>query len=244
MFAQHSIDISARQARFSNLRERVALTRAFTEKLTEPLSDEDQTVQAMDDASPAKWHLAHTTWFFEVFVLEPYMKDYEQFDARFHYCFNSYYETAGPRHPRPKRGLLTRPAASEVRAYRRHVTGSLDRLLSNSAEYPASLAELIELGINHEQQHQELIQTDILSLFAENPLRPALHAIKTDAHWKDNSKGGLAGSSKSRKWPVFKGGIRTIGHDGEGFSYDNESPRHDVLLRPYRMAPGLVTNAD
>src|SRR5215468_2706626 len=144
-----------------SLHERLIATRSLSTELARPLSDEDQVVQASDDASPTKWHLAHTTWFFEAFVLKSFLEGYRLFDERFEYCFNSYYESVGARQPRGKRGLLTRPTADEVRAYREHVDAALDRLCARGLEPWA--VELIELGINHEQQHQELLLTDILS---------------------------------------------------------------------------------
>jgi hypothetical protein len=159
------------QSNTSILRDRLFRTRTLSTELARPLSDEDQVVQVMDDASPTKWHLAHTTWFFEAFLLKRFLPGYQVFDERFEYCFNSYYESVGPRQPRPKRGLLTRPSAEEVRAYRAAIDEALERLLDQALQPEA--AELIELGINHEQQHQELLLTDILSLFATEPLKPA-----------------------------------------------------------------------
>src|SRR6478735_9862450 len=159
------------QSNTSILRDRLFRTRTLSTEIARPLSDEDQVVQVMDDASPTKWHLAHTTWFFEAFLLKRFLPGYQVFDERFEYCFNSYYESVGPRQPRGKRGLLTRPSADEVRAYREHVDAALERLCERGLEPWA--AELIELGINHEQQHQELLLTDILSLFASEPLKPA-----------------------------------------------------------------------
>lgn len=235
-----SAAVSAVHPLFQSLQDRLRETRALSTALAAPLSDEDQVVQAMDDASPTKWHLAHTTWFFELFVLEPHLAGYERFDDRFHYCFNSYYEAAGPRHPRPKRGLLTRPSAEEVRQYRRHVDAGLERLVARQDELTEDVAALIELGINHEQQHQELILTDVLSLFAQNPLRPPYR----DAPVSRAQSAGAAQSAPADSWPSFPGGIRTIGHDGEGFFYDNEGPQHSVLLRPFKLAARLVTNAD
>ncbi|MGE0853482.1 MAG: DinB family protein, partial [Hyphomicrobiaceae bacterium] len=158
----------------SPLARRVAETRKLSLALAEPLSAEDQVVQPMDDASPTKWHLAHTTWFFETFVLTPHLPGYRTPDARFAYCFNSYYEAAGPRQPRPQRGLMTRPAHDEVLAYRAHVDAGLEAMFARGiAGREPRVSALIELGINHEQQHQELILTDILALFAAQPLRPA-----------------------------------------------------------------------
>ena len=216
-----------------SLYDRLIATRRLSAELARPLSDEDQVVQANDDASPAKWHLAHTTWFFEAFVLKPFLEVYPLFDERFEYCFNSYYESVGPRHPRPKRGLLTRPSADEVRAYREHVDAALERLFAINLQPRA--AELVELGINHEQQHQELLLTDILSLFAAEPLKPAY----TRAH-----PGVAVAEPPPLDWVSFDGGIYAVGHDGEGFAYDNEGPRHDELMRPFKLANRCVTNAE
>ncbi len=225
-------------ARVSPLARRLAETRALTLTLAEPLSVEDQVVQPMDDASPTKWHLAHTTWFFETFLAKPYLPGYRPLDDRFAYCFNSYYEAAGPRQPRPQRGLLTRPAHAEVLAYRAHVDAALEAILAGGlAERERSVAELIELGINHEQQHQELILTDILALFAAEPLRPAYRAAPPASRPQGE------GMSAPR-WIAYPGGIRRIGHDGRSFHFDNERPSHEVLLRDFRLASRLVTNAE
>jgi ergothioneine biosynthesis protein EgtB len=227
------VEISA-----SSLRGRLAQTRAMSLRIAEPLTEEDQIVQAMEDASPTKWHLAHTTWFFEEFVLKPYDRAYKVFDERFNYCFNSYYENAGPRHPRPKRSLLTRPAHSEVLSYRHHIDRALDNFFDRGGNGPAPEAlALIELGINHEQQHQELMFTDCLALFAGNPLRPAYRAAEVE-------DGGKA--AQDVQWIDFPGGIFDIGHDAEegGFFYDNEGPRHQQLIRPFRLANRLVTNGE
>jgi ergothioneine biosynthesis protein EgtB len=220
-------------AELSSLRDRLIETRAFSTALASPLSDEDQVVQAMDDASPTKWHLAHTTWFFEAFVLKRFLPGYRVFNERFEYCFNSYYESVGPRHPRPKRGLLTRPSGHEVRAYRAHADEALDRLFDTPLAPEA--VELVELGINHEQQHQELLLTDILSLFAAEPLKPA---------YRQASPGVRVGGAAPLDFVSFDGGIFDVGHDGAGFAYDNEGPRHEVLLRPFKLASRCVTNAE
>ncbi len=224
--------------RVPDLHERLRSSRQLSLALAAPLSDEDQTVQPMDDASPTKWHLAHTTWFYESFILKPNLPDYREFSPDFEYCFNSYYESKGERQPRGLRGLLTRPSAAQVRAYRAHVDEALTRLFTQGFvdEGPDPLAVLIELGINHEQQHQELLLTDILSLFAANPLRPAYRDPLPKAE-------PVAGASEAQ-FISFDGGIRGIGYDGAGFSYDNEGPRHDVLLYPYRLADRCVTNGE
>jgi ergothioneine biosynthesis protein EgtB len=211
---------------------RYAGTRRRTLSLAEPLTAEDQAVQAMDDASPTKWHLAHTTWFFETFVLKP-QANYRSFDERFAYCFNSYYEAVGPRHARPKRGLLTRPSLEEVHDYRRHVDEAIERLLASGLSQHE--AELIELGLNHEEQHQELILTDILALFAANPLRPAYRPVRERR---------THGAPQSQQWVAFEGGVYCVGHPGRGFAFDNERPHHEVLLPPFRLANRLVTNSE
>ncbi len=221
-----------------DLGERLRASRQLSQALAAPLSDEDQTVQAMDDASPTKWHLAHTTWFYEAFVLRAHLPGYQHFSDDFDYCFNSYYETKGERQPRARRGLLTRPSGPQVRDYRAHVDEALERLFAEGiAQAPSNpVGALIELGINHEQQHQELLLTDILALFAANPLRPAYQVPQP--------RPAPVASPAALGWVTFKGGIRTIGHDGSGFSYDNEGPRHEVLLRPFRLANRCVTNGD
>src|SRR5680860_1076923 len=205
----------------TSLQDRLMETRRLSLGLAAPLSDEDQVVQAMDDASPTKWHLAHTTWFFEAFVLPRFLPAYRRFDETFEYCFNSYYESVGPRHPRPQRGLLTRPSAAQVRAYRAHVDEALERLFDN--DLPEDAAALIELGINHEQQHQELLLTDILSLFAAEPLKPA---------YREAKPGVSVHTAAPLAFTAFDGGIFEVGHKGDGFAYDNEGPRHEELIRP------------
>lgn len=203
--------------------------------LAEPLSAEDQGVQSMPDTSPTKWHLAHTTWFFETIVLKPHLPGYRAFDERYAYLFNSYYEALGPRHARPQRGLLTRPSLQEVHAYRRHVDGSMAKLFGALApETLARIEPLITLGLHHEQQHQELIVTDIVHALSCNPLMPVYRP-------------GASEVVPSRKrappleWLRQEGGVVQIGHDGHGFAFDNEGPRHDYLLRRYEIANRLVT---
>src|SRR5262245_32144387 len=191
--------------------------RRETERRAEPLSAEDQVVQSMPDARPTKWHRAHTTWFFEQFLLTPRVAGYRVFDERFAFLFNSYYVAAGPRHARPQRGLITRPTVDEVTAYRAHVDAAVARLLATAS--PAALDEifpLLELGLNHEQQHQELILTDILHAFAQNPTAPVY-----DAQWD-----WPAPQCKSDGLVTLAGGVHRIGHDGDGFMFDNEGPPH------------------
>jgi ergothioneine biosynthesis protein EgtB len=210
--------------------------RGETERRAAPLSAEDQTVQSMPDASPTKWHRAHTTWFFEQFLLRENLPDYAPFDERFAFLFNSYYVQAGPRHARPQRGLITRPDKEEVAAYRKHVDAAVERLISGAdAATLQRLAPILEIGLNHEQQHQELILTDILHAFAQNPTAPAY-----DPEWRfPASAGGSTGATVS-----IPAGIRRIGHADETFSFDNEGPAHDVLLQPVRIAKQLVTNGE
>ncbi|HET8882337.1 MAG TPA: ergothioneine biosynthesis protein EgtB [Solimonas sp.] len=202
--------------------------------LIEPLSDADATVQSMPDASPAKWHLAHTTWFFETMVLVPHRRAYRVFDERYDYLFNSYYEAVGARQPRPRRGMLTRPTLDTVQAYRAHVDAAIDALLRENAD--ARVCELIELGCHHEQQHQELLLTDILHLFAQNPLRPAYKSPEPLAM--------PAAAPAPLEFLRFDGGLVEIGDDGRGFAFDCERPRHRVLLEPFALASRLVTNRE
>ncbi|MCB8839535.1 ergothioneine biosynthesis protein EgtB [Aurantimonas sp. VKM B-3413] len=202
--------------------------------LGKPLSDADATVQSMPDASPAKWHLAHTTWFFETMVLAPNVSDYRPFDQSFNYLFNSYYETVGERHPRPKRGMITRPDLATIFAYREHVDAAVEALLEQGAG--EEISTLVELGCHHEQQHQELLLTDILHLFAQNPLRPA---------YKDPQPLAVGASEADPvQYKSFEGGIVEIGHDGQGFAFDSEGPRHRTLIEPFRLADRLVTNGE
>ncbi len=217
------------------LENRLFDTRHLSYELAAPLSAEDMTVQAMEDASPTKWHLAHVTWFFETFILTKYLPGYRPFDDTFNYCFNSYYESQGPRQPRPKRGVLTRPSAERVFAYRAHVDDALAKLFAHGIEPNSELARLIEVGINHEQQHQELLLTDILALFAANPLRPAYQTRRPRLAESEPGEPG---------WVHFEGGIHQAGHDGRTFAWDNESPRHDVLIHPFSLADRLVTNGE
>lgn len=208
--------------------------RDTTRALGARLSDADATAQSMPDASPAKWHLAHTTWFFESMVLAPFLPGYRLFNESFNFLFNSYYEAIGARHPRPKRGLITRPDLATIYLYREHVDRAVERLLERN---PAPrVAELIELGCHHEQQHQELLLTDILHLFAQNPLRPAYENATPLAIEPDGSE-ALTFETRS-------GGIVNIGHDGAGFAFDCEGPRHAEVIEPFRLADRLVTNRE
>jgi ergothioneine biosynthesis protein EgtB len=210
--------------------------RKHTLALTEPLSDEDCGAQSMPDASPIKWHLAHTTWFFETFILERMEHGFQPFHPAFRILFNSYYNGIGEKHPRPQRGLLTRPAMAEVRAYRADVDARIGRLLASElpAAQRAELATLLTLGMQHEQQHQELMLTDVKHLLAQSLLRPAyLDAPLAPAA----AAGPLA-------WLRYDGGLMEIGHDGEGFCFDNELPRHKQYVAPFALASRLVTNGE
>lgn len=209
--------------------------RAETERRAAPLSPEDQVVQSMPDASPTKWHRAHTTWFFEQFLLVPHVKDYRPFDDRFAFLYNSYYVTAGPRHDRPKRGLITRPSCEEVAAYRKHVDAAVEKLLQQSEpNLLRKLLPIVEIGLNHEQQHEELIVTDILHALAQNPTAPAY-----DPQWK--MPHGESGKNGFVRIPE---GIHTVGDDGSGFVFDNERPTHQELIQPVKIGRALVTNKE
>ena len=208
--------------------------REATLRLVDGLGDADLTPQSAEFASPAKWHLAHTTWFFEQFVLAAHGQGYGRFDERFGFLFNSYYNAVGARHDRPRRGLLTRPALAEVLAWRAHVDHAMADFLGSRVS--AEAGALVELGLHHEQQHQELILTDLLHLFAQNPLRPAVRASGPVA--------APSGVPHAQEWIAFDGGNVEVGHAGAAFAFDNESPRHVVALRPFRLAARPVTNRE
>jgi ergothioneine biosynthesis protein EgtB len=211
---------------------RYKAVRELTERLAAPLGAEDQCIQSMPDASPVKWHRAHATWFFETLVLLPHAPWYRPYDERFHYLFNSYYEALGARHPRPQRGLLTRPSSDEIREYRQHVDEAILRLIAADAR--PEILWLCELGLQHEQQHQELILTDIKHAFYCNPLYPAYA----------NCVIGPAAAEPGLSWREYAGGIYWIGSGTEEFAFDNEQPRHRVLLSPFRLATRLVTSGE
>jgi ergothioneine biosynthesis protein EgtB len=215
----------------STLLQRYRGVRAYTEMLASLMSPEDQVVQSMPDASPAKWHRAHTTWFFETFLLKPQLSGYRVFRQGYEFLFNSYYEAVGPRIARASRGLLTRPAASEISEYRAHVDRAMESLLAN---LEPKVAALVELGLHHEQQHQELMLTDIKHAFAANPLRPALAAAAADT----------ATLLPPLHWQEFSRGVHVVGSRGEGFSFDNETPAHEVLLQGFRIASRPVAVAE
>ncbi|MEI9903271.1 MAG: DinB family protein [Asticcacaulis sp.] len=212
---------ATRLDRYTSVRER-------TLALIAPLGPEDMVVQSIPDASPAKWHLAHTTWFFETFLLAA-QPDYALLDPDYAFLFNSYYEALGPRQPRAQRGLLTRPSLDEVLAYRRHVDIHMQALLASDADIDA----LLDLGLAHEEQHQELLLMDILHLFSQSPLHPAY-----DPEWPADAVG------RKGHFQLRPGGLVEIGDKGEGFAFDNERPRHKVWLQPFEISDRLVRNAE
>lgn len=205
--------------------------RKATMDLAAPLTPEDQVVQAMPDASPTKWHLGHTTWFFETFLLAPNLKGYRAFDPAYGFLFNSYYNAIGQRQPRNLRGLLTRPGLEEIHAYRRHVDMAMEALLGDPN---GPWAALLELGLHHEQQHQELILTDIKYLLGSQPLKPGYLPAPPDA----------PAPLPRLEWVAFDGGLRTIGHEGDGFAFDNEGPRHKVFLNAFELASRPVASGE
>ena len=220
-----ALDTSALAQRFAAVRER-------SMALATPLSEADAQVQSMPDASPTKWHLAHTTWFFETFLLERFERDFEPHHPAFRVLFNSYYQGVGEQHPRPQRGLVTRPGLDEVRVYRHAVD---ERLLALLRHAPAEALPLVELGLQHEQQHQELMLTDLKHLLSCNPMHPVYRA-----RWPLSRVNSVA-----EAWLPFDGGRVEIGHNGDGgFAFDNETPRHATLLRPYALANRLVTHGE
>ena len=228
---RHAMDPAATQ-----LHARYAAVRRTTEQLTRPLSSEDCQIQSMPDASPTKWHLAHTTWFFETFVLAAAAPTRQAFHPSFNFLFNSYYNAVGDRLARPNRGLITRPSLEEVYSYRASVDRDMKSYLESAGgALDAHVAVVIELGINHEQQHQELILTDIKHALSQNPLRPAYSA-------------GIAESSRASpraiEWVTHPGGVEWVGHDGRGFAFDNEGPRHQIFVGPCQLGSRLVTSGE
>ncbi len=218
----------------STLLDSYCKVRRATEALLRPLAAEDCVVQSMPDASPTKWHLGHTSWFFEEFVLQRFAPEYRFFDEDYRYLFNSYYESAGPRHARGERGLLSRPTVEQTLGYRAHVDGAMSRLLGSHAESD-ELWRVVTLGLHHEQQHQELVLTDIKHAFSRNPLLPSY-----------TRRAAVRPSRGEQPLPLafleLDGGLVEAGHDGRGFSFDNELPRHRLYLQPFRIANRLITN--
>jgi ergothioneine biosynthesis protein EgtB len=206
--------------------------RSRTEELAAPLSPEDQAIQSMPDVSPTKWHRAHTSWFFEEFVLGRYAEGYAPYHPQYRYLFNSYYEAVGPRHPRPRRGMISRPSAPEVSEYRHYVDTQM--LALSGADLAPAAAELIELGLHHEEQHQELLLMDIKHVLAQNPLQPVYRPTEV----------APPATPPRLDWIAHEGGIVEIGNAGNGFSFDNERPRHETLLAPFELATRAVTNGE
>lgn len=233
----HTISPTARAGSPAPAVQSIALGEAFravrraTEELCSPLETEDYVVQSMPDASPVKWHLAHTSWFFETFVLKPYLAGYRKFHPQYAYFFNSYYVAAGPRWPRPERGLLSRPTVADVLRYRQHTDEHMEQMLPRLTP---EAADTVLLGIHHEQQHQELILTDLKCHWSLNPLRPVYR----------QQNAPVLDSPPPLDWLAFPEMLAWIGHDGRGFAFDNESPRHRVFLGGFRIARRLVTNEE
>ena len=225
-------DACTGEQRRPDFADRYREVRDLTETLARPLSAEDQTIQSMPDVSPTKWHRAHTTWFFETFLLGPYVADYKLHHPDYGYLFNSYYETVGPRHPRPQRGLLSRPGAEDITKYRGYADEQMGELLTG--EWPAAVWDLVDLGLHHEQQHQELIVMDIKHVLSISPLAPAYAATVAPARQV----------APPKAWTAFAGGLCEVGHDGHGFAFDNETPRHQVFLQPFELADRPVSCGD
>ena len=232
----------------ANLARRFIATRRLSLDLAATLSDADASAQSMPDASPAKWHLAHTTWFFETFVLRDHVADYTLFDSRYSFLFNSYYEAEGPRHARPQRGLLTRPSLDEIRVWRAHVDTAVQTALPDLS---AQAQALVELGVHHEQQHQELLLTDVKHLFAQNPLGPAVWTEKAAIACEVapiSVPPPSSDASAPLRWVRGAEGIVSLGHDGaddaSGFAFDCELPRYSALLSPHALASRPVSNAE
>ncbi|MEQ1517697.1 MAG: ergothioneine biosynthesis protein EgtB [Usitatibacteraceae bacterium] len=226
------------QQSHSALAVRFANVRASTESLAAPLSSEDASLQSMPDASPTKWHLAHTSWFFETFLLERFDRDFKPFNPAFRVLFNSYYNAVGDKHPRPERGLISRPSLADVLAYRQHVSSRIATLLPRLETSDKEFAALMWLGCNHEEQHQELILTDLKHLLSKNPLKPAY-----EQRWPLTPIQG-----RKPRWVAYPGGLVEVGHDdtadAAGFTFDNEGPRHRVFLEPFELASYPVTHGD
>ncbi len=217
-----------------SLADRYQQIRQISEKICQPLAIEDYPIQSMPDVSPPKWHLAHTTWFFETFILLEHLPGYTAFHPQFGYLFNSYYEAVGSRHPRHQRGMLSRPTVAEVYSYRAHVDRAMTRLFTTITEHP-DLVSLITLGLHHEQQHQELLLTDIKHILALNPLRSIYrHDLPAQTQATDSTF----------QWLKYAGGLYSIGHHGDEFAFDNESPRHQIYLQDYQLGNRLVTNGE
>lgn len=220
--------------RTKNLLERYREVRRFSESFCEPLETEDFVIQTMPEASPTKWHLAHTTWFFETLVVKPALPEYRPFHTNFEYMFNSYYNAVGEQFPRPRRGLISRPTVRDVFQYRAHVDDAMERLLSSRLAEDDERLAVVELGLHHEQQHQELMITDLKTVFGANPLFPAYETIPVPSSFPP----------PPLTWSAYDEGLYEIGYEGDGFHYDNEAPRHRYFLEPFALASRLVTNGE
>ena len=227
---EHAAPVAATGETVANAYSRV---RTLTLAMCEPLEAEDYVVQSMPDVSPTKWHLAHTSWFFEEFLLKAHLPNYQPFDPRYHFLFNSYYQSVGPMHARPTRGLLSRPVVADICRYRAHVDEHMQMLLAHSPD--PTVQALTTLGVNHEQQHQELMFTDLKHVFSVNPLQPAYRAQRPKH---------LAAVLGALRFHSYAGGLHEIGHEGAGFCFDNETPRHRVWLEPFALADRLITNGE
>ncbi len=211
--------------------------RDLTEELCKPLEIEDYVIQTMEDVSPPKWHLGHTNWFFETFVLQKFKPNYKVYNNTFNFIFNSYYETIGHRVQRGKRGMLSRPTVKEVYEYRRHINDQVIELIETANDkVQTQIANIVELGLNHEQQHQELLLTDIKNIFACNPLKPV--------YIKSNPAPDLLNKEIKSEYVDFKGGVYEIGHRNNGFAFDNESPRHKIFIEDFKLQTRLTTNGE
>jgi ergothioneine biosynthesis protein EgtB len=215
------------------LLDRYQQIRQVSKKICQPLAIEDYTIQSMSDVSPPKWHLAHTTWFFETFVLLPHLPGYTVFHPQFGYLFNSYYEAVGARHPRNQRGILSRPTVAEIDRYRAEVDRAIATLLSTTVD--PDLVDLINLGLHHEQQHQELLLTDIKHILAQNSLHPI---------YRDDLQSHTSAINSQFEWLAYPGGLHSIGDRGSEFAFDNESPCHQIYLQDYKLANRLITNGE
>ncbi len=227
------LEVTPVQACHAQLAQRFQAVRKMTDALSERLTPEDMMVQSCPEASPVKWHLAHTTWFFETFLLRPYLPGYQSYHPDFHWLFNSYYKSLGNHPEKQLRASFSRPSLEQVRAYRQHVEHGIGQLLATDAS--TEICDRIELGMHHEQQHQELIATDIKHAFWSNPLQPACEQSPLPAG---------AGTTETRHWLDYAGGLVEIGHRGDGFAFDNEFSRHQVFLGPFRLASHPVTCAE
>ncbi len=227
------------------LLEQYRAVRRFSEELCQTLEPEDYVIQTMPEMSPTKWHLAHTSWFFETFVAKPRLSNYRPLHPQYAFLFNSYYNAAGKMHARPQRGLISRPTVKETYVYRQHMDEAMQELLQSADQQTLeALAPLVTLGLNHEQQHQELMLTDIKHLFWMNPLRPAFRPEKALVEDGDSVPGATPKFAGAPLWRTYEAGTYLIGNDGQGFYFDNEGPRHKVLLDPFALATQLVTNRE